>query len=62
MSVSGLNHGLKTLMEKGWVKIHNFSQSKNKFGCVYILTPTGMAEKAAMTSNFLRRKLHEYEE
>ena len=41
--------------------MHNFSQSKNKFGYVYILTPTGMAEKAALTSSFLKRKMREYE-
>lgn len=56
----GLNYCLKALMEKGFVKMHNFSQSKNKFGYVYILTPSGMAEKAALTSNFLKRKLAEY--
>lgn len=61
VSVSGLNYCLKALMEKGWVKMYNFSQSKNKFGYVYILTPSGMAEKAALTSNFLKRKLQEYE-
>lgn len=61
VSVSGLNYCLKALIEKGWVKMHNFSQSKNKFGYVYILTPSGMAEKAALTSCFLKRKLEEYE-
>ena len=61
VSVSGLNYCLKALMEKGWVKMHNFSQSKNKFGYVYLLTPSGMAEKAALTSRFLKRKLEEYE-
>ncbi len=39
----------------------NFSQSKNKFGCLYILTPTGMTEKAALTSRFLKREMSEYE-
>lgn len=61
VSVSGLNFCLKALMEKIWVKMLNFSQSKNKFGYVYILTPSGMAEKAWLTSNFLKRKLQEYE-
>lgn len=61
VSVSGLNYCLKALMEKGWVKMHNFSQSKNKFGYVYILTPSEMAEKDALTSNFLKRKLQEYD-
>jgi EPS-associated MarR family transcriptional regulator len=61
LSVGGLNYCLKALIDKGWVKMQNFSQSKNKFGYVYILTPTGMAEKAALTSRFLKRKMSEYE-
>ncbi len=61
VSVGSLNYCLKALIEKGWVKMQNFSQSKNKFGYVYILTPGGMAEKAALTGNFLKRKLVEYE-
>ncbi len=61
VSVGRLNYCLKALIDKGWVKMQNFSQSKNKFGYVYILTPTGMAEKAALTSRFLKRKMCEYE-
>ena len=61
VSVGGLNYCLKALMEKGWVKMLNFTQSKNKFGYVYVLTPRGMAEKATLTGNFLRRKMEEYE-
>lgn len=61
VSVGSLNYCLKALIKKGWVKMQNFSQSKNKFGYVYILTPGGMAEKAALTGNFLKRKLVEYE-
>lgn|GEM_PF-520927 len=60
VSVGGLNYCLKALMEKGLVKVQNFSQSKNKFGYVYILTPHGIAEKAALTSRFLKRKMEEY--
>ena len=61
VSVGGLNYCLKALMQKGWVKMQNFSQSKNKFGYVYLLTPTGMAEKAAFTGRFLQRKMAEYD-
>lgn len=61
VSVGGLNYCLNALMEKGWVKMQNFSHSKNKFGYVYLLTPMGIAEKAALTSSFLRRKMDEYE-
>lgn len=61
VSVGGLNYCLKALMEKGLVKMQNFSQSKNKFGYIYILTPSGMAEKSALTGEFLKRKMVEYE-
>lgn len=61
ISVGGLNYCLKALMDKGMVKMKNFANAKNKFGYVYVLTPTGMAEKAAITHRFLQRKMAEYE-
>lgn len=61
VSTSGLNYCLKALKEKGLVKMQNFAQSKNKFGYVYVLTPKGISEKAALTGQFLKRKLAEYE-
>jgi len=61
ISTSGLNYCLKALIDKGWVKVHNFSQSKNKFGYIYVLTPQGISEKAARTHRFLQRKMDEYE-
>ena len=61
ISTSGLNYCLKALIDKGWVKVQNFSQSKNKFGYVYVLTPQGIAEKAMLTGRFLKRKMHEYD-
>jgi EPS-associated MarR family transcriptional regulator len=61
ISVGGLNYCLKALMEKGLVKMKNFAKSKNKFGYVYVLTPSGVAEKAAITHRFLQRKIDEYE-
>ena len=62
VSTSGMNYCLSALINKGWVKMHNFSESKNKFGYVYLLTPSGIAEKAFLTGRFLQRKLKEYEE
>jgi EPS-associated MarR family transcriptional regulator len=61
ISVGGLNYCLNALIDKGFVKVSNFQQSKNKFKYVYLLTPQGFAEKASMTSRFLKRKIHEYE-
>jgi EPS-associated MarR family transcriptional regulator len=61
ISTSGLNYCLKALIDKGWVKMQNFSQSKNKFGYIYVLTPQGIAEKAVLANRFLKRKMAEYE-
>jgi EPS-associated MarR family transcriptional regulator len=61
MSVGGLNYCLNALIDKGLVKMQNFSSSKNKFKYVYLLTPMGIAEKVALTTRFLSRKMEEYE-
>ena len=61
MSVGGLNYCLNALIDKGLVKMQNFSSSKNKFKYVYLLTPMGVAEKLALTTRFLSRKKEEYE-
>ena len=49
------------LVEKGFVKLKNFTQSKNKANYIYELTPRGIRAKAALTVSFLERKRHEYE-
>ena len=61
LSFGGINYCLNALIEKGLVKIHNFSQNQNKFGYAYLLTPSGISEKATLTGSFLKRKLEEYE-
>jgi EPS-associated MarR family transcriptional regulator len=60
ISASGLNYCLKALIDKGWVKVQSFGQSKNKFGYIYLLTPAGISQKAQMTAQFLQRKLLEH--
>jgi EPS-associated MarR family transcriptional regulator len=61
VSTSGMNYCLNALIDKGWVKVQNYSQSKNKFGYIYVLTPQGIVEKVTLTSRFLKRKQAEYE-
>lgn len=61
INVSSINFCLKALLEKGWIKMGNFSKNPNKLGYAYLLTPIGMAEKAALTKRFLQRKMAEYE-
>jgi EPS-associated MarR family transcriptional regulator len=61
MSVGGLSYCLNALIDKGFLKMANFSKSKNKFKYVYLLTPQGIAEKISLTSRFLKRKMDEYD-
>jgi EPS-associated MarR family transcriptional regulator len=56
-----LHYCMKALIEKGLVKLGNFAHSKHHLGYAYLLTPSGMRQKAAMTSDFLKRKMAEYE-
>tara|TARA_B100000787_G_C15974271_1_gene198766 strand:+ start:57 stop:482 length:426 start_codon:yes stop_codon:yes gene_type:complete len=51
---------LRSLIDKGSVKVKNFSKNPNKRNYSYILTPTGLNEKLKLTSVFLERKRHEY--
>lgn len=50
------------LIEKGFVTLQNFTQSKTKANYIYQLTPQGIRAKAALTVSFLERKRHEYED
>ena len=42
VSTSGLNYCFKALIDKGLVSVYKFSEYKNKFGYVYLLTPRGI--------------------
>lgn len=61
INVSTINFCLKALVEKGWIKMGSFSKNPDKLGYAYLLTPTGIAEKAVLTRRFLQRKVAEYE-
>ena len=61
-SLGKLNYCLKALKEKGLIKIKNFHKNPNKIGYAYILTPKGISEKTALTLNFMKRKMREYDE
>jgi EPS-associated MarR family transcriptional regulator len=61
VSLGAINYCLKALIERGLVKAGNFSASQNKLGYSYLLTPSGVSEKARLTSRFLARKKAEYD-
>ena len=48
-------------VEKGWIKMQNFKNNKNKLAYTYLLTPTGIEEKAKVTIRYLKSKMEEYE-
>lgn len=61
ISLGRLNYGLRALLQKGLVKFSNFTASSDKRRYAYILTPKGLAHKAALTTGFLQRKMAEYD-
>jgi EPS-associated MarR family transcriptional regulator len=61
VSVGGMHYVLNALIEKGLVKLGNFTAAQDKRRYAYILTRKGLAEKAAITRRFLARKIQEYE-
>ena len=61
VSVGGMHYVLNALIKKGPVKLGNFTAAEDKRRYAYILTPRGIAEKAAITKRFLERKIEEYD-
>jgi EPS-associated MarR family transcriptional regulator len=61
-SLGKLNYCLKSLKDKGFIKINNFRKNPNKINYLYIITPRGLSEKTKLTINFMKKKMKEYEE
>ena len=62
LSLGKINYCLKSLKQKGLVKIKNFNKNPNKLNYIYMLTPKGVSEKTRLTVNFMKRKMKEYDE
>ena len=56
LSLGKVNYCLKALIDIGFIKVHNFSNSNRKLNYVYILTPQGIKEKAAITKKFILKE------
>ena len=61
VSLGKINYCMKKLIEKGWIKLSNFSHNPNKAVYIYLLTPKGMEQKTRLTFSFLKIKIEEYE-
>ena len=57
----GIHYLLNALLDKGLIKLGNFSAAEDKRRYAYVLTPKGAAEKVRLTKAFLARKMVEYE-
>ena len=61
VSLGKINYCLKSLIEKGFIKVNNFRNSNKKIQYSYLLTPKGVEEKAKLTLDFIRIKTQEYD-
>jgi EPS-associated MarR family transcriptional regulator len=61
VSPGNVDHCLRALVRKGWLKATDFKNSCNKAAYVYLLTPNGIEEKTSLALRFLDRKIREYD-
>lgn len=61
ISLGKVNYCIRALLDRGWIKIQNVRNSDNKLAYKYLLTPSGIEQKARITVRFLRKRLEEYE-
>ena len=52
MGLGTINFCFRALVEKGLVKMQNFSQSKNKLSYAYLLMPAWVAKKSKLAAEF----------
>jgi len=60
VSLGKAHYCMKALIDKGLVKMGNFSHNQKKLDYAYLLTPSGIKSKAVLTAHFLERKAAEY--
>jgi EPS-associated MarR family transcriptional regulator len=61
VSVGRMHHVLNALIDKGIVKLGNFTAAEDKRRYACILTRKGIAQNSALMRAFLVRKMEEYE-
>ena len=61
ISAGGVHYVINALVEKGLIKLGNFTAAEDKRRYAYILTRAGISQKTALTQAFLSRKFKEYE-
>jgi EPS-associated MarR family transcriptional regulator len=60
ISLGQVNYILKSLLEKGLVKVNNFRKNPKKIEYIYLLTPKGIEAKSRLAVRFVMGKIKEY--
>ena len=60
VSLGCANYCLRALVDRGLVKCTNFYEAEDKRRYLYLITPSGISEKVALTGSFLARKMQEH--
>ncbi len=60
ISLGKANYSVRTLIDRGWIKVVNSRNNRQKVGFLYQLTPKGVIEKTHTTRCFLQNKLAEF--
>tara|TARA_B100001027_G_scaffold100918_1_gene69308 strand:+ start:411 stop:722 length:312 start_codon:yes stop_codon:yes gene_type:complete len=61
LSIGKVNYCLKGLIDIGFVKIENFSNSDQKLKYAYVLTPKGIKQKIIITKQYIIKKMQEHD-
>ncbi|QGG79083.1 MarR family EPS-associated transcriptional regulator [Litorivicinus lipolyticus] len=61
LTLGKTHYSLKALVEAGWIRAERFARSENKSGYIYVLTPTGVAERLSLAARLLARKREEFD-
>jgi EPS-associated MarR family transcriptional regulator len=62
LSVGKTHYAVRSVLERGWIKLENFSHASDKRRYLYQLTPAGVREKTRLAYRHLQRKRAEHEQ
>ena len=61
LTLGKMHYSLKALAKAGFIKAERLAESDKKMGYLYVLSPTGVAERITLAARLLERKRLEFE-
>jgi len=55
MTLGKTHYSIKALIDAGLVRVERFAQSEKKLGYLYVLTPSGLAERIKLAARLLAK-------